>query len=286
MLIRKISISNFLCYYGTNNHFEFVEGLNIVLGANGYGKSKLYDAFQWVFGDGITDNTSRITSGELKLSSLKQTSAVKGELVSEKAKVECAVGDSVETKVVVEVEDQRNGNPKKYQLIRTYRTRRTDEKAWVEPGKSELQILEFDIITYKPVAEAKHDEILERLIPVDVMPYVWFQGERGISNLIDTSNTGSLRNVIKRLSDIDQWDRYIEATEKAYNTAKNDFDLKLRKSDKNQATIIDRQTEQRLLEMQVRVLEEQITNAAQNQQGAQETNKCVVGKHRVCRDNK
>ena len=51
MLINKISISNFLCYYGSDNQFAFVEGLNIVLGANGYGKSKLYDAFQWVFSD-------------------------------------------------------------------------------------------------------------------------------------------------------------------------------------------------------------------------------------------
>ncbi len=265
MLITKISINNFLCYYGTDNHFAFVEGLNIVLGANGYGKSKLYDAFQWVFNDGITDNSPRATPGGLKL-----TNAVKGELVSEKAKAECAVGDSVETKVMVEVEDQRNGNPKKYQLVRTYHTRRTDEKAWVEPGKSEFQILEFDIISYKPVAEAKHAEILERLIPVDVRPYVWFQGERGISNLIDTSSNGSLRNVIKRLSDIDRWDRYIEVTEKAYNAAKNDFDLKLRQSDKNQARIGELQTEQRLLETQVRIQEEKITNASQNQQGAQE----------------
>lgn len=269
MLITKISISNFLCYYGSANQFDFVEGLNIVLGANGYGKSKLYDAFQWVFSDGITDNAPRATPG-----GLQATNAVKGELVSEKAKAECVIGESVEAKVIVEVESPRNNHQyvsqQKYQLIRTYRTRRTDEKAWVEPGKSEFQIMEFDISTYKPVPEHKHADILERLIPVDVRPYVWFQGERGISNLIDTSSNGSLRSVIKRLSDIDRWDEYIRVAEKAYTTAKNAFDQELKKSDKNQVRIGELQTEQRLLETQVRRLEEQITNASQNQQSAQE----------------
>lgn len=55
MIILSISLENFLCYYGTENKFEFTEGLNLVLGPNGYGKSKLYNAFQWVFKDGITD---------------------------------------------------------------------------------------------------------------------------------------------------------------------------------------------------------------------------------------
>ncbi len=278
MLINKISISNFLCYYGSNNHFDFVEGLNIVLGANGYGKSKLYDAFQWVFSDGITDNAPRVdspraTPGESTRGGLKLTSVVKGDLVSEKAKAECAVGDSVETKVMVEVEYPRNGHQyvsqQKYQLVRTYRTRRTDEKLWVEPGKSEFQIFEFDIVSYKPVPENKYDEVLERLIPVDVRPYVWFQGERGISNLIDTSSNGSLRNVIKRLSDIDRWDKYIQVADKAYDTVKRDFDQKMSKSEKNQDTISRLQTEYRLLEEQINHLEEQITTALQNQQSAQ-----------------
>ena len=56
MKIRSITLQNFLCYYGVTNKFEFNDGLNIVLGANGYGKSKLYDAFQWVFND--VENTS------------------------------------------------------------------------------------------------------------------------------------------------------------------------------------------------------------------------------------
>lgn len=274
MLIRKITINNFLCYYGTDNQFEFTEGLNIVLGANGYGKSKLYDAFQWVFADGIT-NTSpgvdspRVDSVRATPGGLKPTSVVKGELVSEKAKAQCAVGERVEIKVCVEVEAARNGVPKAYQLVRTYSIRRTDATQWAEPAKSEFQILEYDILSFKPVPENRHEEIKEWLIPVDVRPYVWFQGERGINNLIDTSNDTSLRNVIKKLSDIDRWDKYIQVTQKAYETAKNAFDLELRKSQKGQQEIEKLQTEYRLLDQDIARLEQQITMALQNQQAAE-----------------
>lgn len=265
MLIKKITIQNFLCYYGTDNEFLFTEGLNMVLGANGYGKSKLYDAFQWVFGDGITDNATTAT-----LSKLRPTSVVKGELVSEKAKEQCAVGESVEAKVCIEVEAVRNNAPKAYQLIRTYTIRRTSTKQWVEPAKSEFQLFEYDIISFKPIPPSRYEEVLEWLIPVDVRPYVWFQGERGINNLIDTSNTTSLRNVIKKLSDIDRWDRYIQATQKAYETAKNAFDLELKKSQKGQEEIEKLQTEYRLLEREIAQLEGQITSALQNEQFAKE----------------
>ena len=275
MLINRITISNFLCYYGADNQFDFTEGLNLVLGANGYGKSKLYDAFQWVFSDGITDTAPRATPGGLKL-----TSAVKGDLVSEKAKAECAVGESVETRVAVEVSYPRNSHQyvseQKYQLVRTYRIRRTDEKTWVEPGKSDFQLLEFDIVSFKPVPESKHAEILERLIPVDVRPYVWFQGERGISNLIDTSSNGSLRHVIKHLSDIDRWDRYIEGTEKAYSTAKNAFDQALRTSQKDQSKIAELQTEQRKADERLAQLDQLITNALFNEKSAKETKDALL----------
>ena len=99
---------------------------------------------------------------------------------------------------------------------------------------------------------------------------MWFQGERGISNLIDTANNNSLRSVIKRLSNIDRWDRYIEITQKAYETARNAFDQELKKSQKNQVRISELQTEQRLVEQQIGHFEEQITNASLNQQEAQE----------------
>ena len=52
MIIEKIELQNFMCYSGKNT-IEFNEGINVVIGDNGYGKSKLYDAFYWVMYDQV-----------------------------------------------------------------------------------------------------------------------------------------------------------------------------------------------------------------------------------------
>ncbi|MBO3273496.1 AAA family ATPase, partial [Hymenobacter defluvii] len=252
MLIKNIQISNFLCYYG-ENRFDFVEGLNIVLGANGYGKSKLYDAFQWIFHNGITDSSPQAAG-------LRSTRLAKGELISEKAQAECAQESTVKAKVALEVVDNRG---KGYQLVRSYIIRRGQDK-WHYPDDSAFEILSREVTHFKPVPDSQHAAILEALIPTDVRPYVWFQGERGINNLIDTSSEDSLRQVIKRLSNIDRWDSYIKVSTKAFESAQSAFDTALKKSNRNQNKINDLQIERSSLEKEVKQLTEYIDQISNN----------------------
>jgi DNA sulfur modification protein DndD len=50
MRIKQIVITNYQCYYG-RNVFNFVKGVNIVHGANGHGKTKFFEAIEWLFND-------------------------------------------------------------------------------------------------------------------------------------------------------------------------------------------------------------------------------------------
>ena len=62
MIIKKISIENYLCYYDINP-FELSEGLNIILGENGEGKTKFFEAVDWLF-NGNDDNLELLVSAK------------------------------------------------------------------------------------------------------------------------------------------------------------------------------------------------------------------------------
>ena len=55
MIIREVTIENYLCYYGPKK-FNLADGLNIILGENGEGKTKFFEAIEWLF-----DRKLRIT---------------------------------------------------------------------------------------------------------------------------------------------------------------------------------------------------------------------------------
>ena len=48
MIIKKIEIENFRSYY-KSNVFELVNGLNLIIGSNGDGKTTFYEALEWLF---------------------------------------------------------------------------------------------------------------------------------------------------------------------------------------------------------------------------------------------
>ena len=63
MIIKNISLENFLCYYGLKE-FELSKGLNIILGNNGEGKTKFYEAIDWLF-NGDDRNLELLVSAKM-----------------------------------------------------------------------------------------------------------------------------------------------------------------------------------------------------------------------------
>ena len=56
MIIKKIEIDNFRSYY-KHNEFEFINGFNLIIGANGDGKTTLFEALEWLFNTADTKKT-------------------------------------------------------------------------------------------------------------------------------------------------------------------------------------------------------------------------------------
>lgn len=222
MKILNIRLKNFLCYSGEENEIKFSDGLNLILGANGYGKSKLYDAFNWLFFDGITNQKGeRIYSPKLK-----------SNLISRKALGEVPHG-KIECKVTIELIAKRE----EFLIERKYEVHKKDGKI-IEDDKSSVQVFikdNFEYLPYDlPIEYGFIDFVSEKIISTNILPHIWFQGERGITKAVDTSNGKSLLQVINKISYIDMWQRYVEIADSATKRVRNTFDKEARKSKRKQ----------------------------------------------------
>lgn len=177
MLIKQITIDNFQSYYGSQT-LEFSQGLNLVIGKGGKGKSKLFNAFYWVlFGKIYITGIGWCSTDNLPQSS-KMSMARHG-FINNKALYESNVGDIVRASVQVELIDDKGTE---YIIERFVVAKRKNGGEWSSPeawevGTNSLKI-QFDGpngTLYKDgiVAEDKIGE----LFPDGIRNYIWFQGE-------------------------------------------------------------------------------------------------------------
>lgn len=68
MIIKRIIIKNFRSYYG-ENVFGFSNGLTLILGDNGDGKTTFFEALQWLFNT-TSENNSIDNVSEMRKSQL------------------------------------------------------------------------------------------------------------------------------------------------------------------------------------------------------------------------
>ncbi len=211
MFIKSIQLENFQCYYGDNNLFEFKEGLNIIIGDNGAGKSKLYDAFHWTLYDKVFDSASR---------SFEETTKVKNQLISDQAKDLCEIGSYVKTSVSLTVIDARRTE---YVLTRSYQCKKIAENEWRDDAKSSLDIFKKEVLMPKLISsEEDKERIKRRIMPIGIKEYMWFQGEQ-VDSLINFKKSDTLTQAINVLSDIKEFDTYQAIAEAAYKSAEDEF---------------------------------------------------------------
>lgn len=241
MIIKSIILQNFYCYSG-EVEFTFKEGLNVIIGDNASGKSKLYDGFYWVLYDKCFDTIER---------EFKPTSVLKREIVADKSKFEASIGDDVETKVSVifylPSQTASSLSTTEFKLERSYTIKKikedgNDSSAWQQPTKSQFHILEKDVLHFKPARNITDvdDFINRRILPPHIKEYMWFQGEQ-VDSLIDFKNQSTLTNAINVLSDISKFDVYVDLAQKAFDASNKEYNEKLKtlSSNKKQSEALE-----------------------------------------------
>ena len=184
MKILEIEIHNFQSYY-EKTLMEFGDGLNLVIGNGGKGKSKLFNAFYWVlFGDiYITDLGWCSTNG---LPHSAKFTMGRHEFINKKALYECKVGESVLCQVSLKVEDEKS---EPITIERTVKATRKQEGEWHSTQAWDVSMnmlkVTFDGIHGTQVFNDGMAEVkISDMFPEGIRGYIWFQGE-SLDNLIE-----------------------------------------------------------------------------------------------------
>ena len=199
MTIKNITIENFQSYYGSQT-LEFSNGLNLIIGNGGKGKSKLFNAFYWVLFGKIY-----ITGiGWCKTDNLPQSakfSMQRYEFINKRALFKAFVNEEVTSSVQIELEDDKGGN---YIIERSVGALRLENNDWdsdyawqVRPS---ILKVSFDSITGTRVLnDILAEDKINELFPDGIRNYIWFQGE-SLESLINFRNKDTLKAAVKHIS--------------------------------------------------------------------------------------
>lgn len=210
MIIKDIIIKNFRSYYGENK-FEFSNGLTLIIGDNGDGKTTFFDALQWLFAT-MVENNSIDNASEMRKSKLE-------------------VGESDEVYVAMTFDhDGEKCIEKSFTFERvsdtSFSTSKITFRGYENTGSGR------DVVNGKDLMNRCFDAFIQR--------FSMFKGE---STLNVFQNTAALKELVDKFSDVRKFDELVDLSAN-FETKSNAAYVKECKSDKkisNEAKTLENQ---------------------------------------------
>lgn len=175
MIIKEVQLTNFQSYYAVKT-FNFEDGLNIILGRNGQGKSKLFNAFKFIFN--IDDKTHDYKS-----------------LVSKKSIAEnfkdC--GNKVAVKIVLEYFDD-NRDKKKLTIEKSFNA--SNNGSDLEITRPIFRITRVESNGSRVLDQTDPEILLETIFPKALRPYALLAGESELNVFSDSQQITNLINLL------------------------------------------------------------------------------------------
>lgn len=204
MKLNKIIIKNFRSYYG-ENYFELSDGLTLVIGDNGDGKTTFFEALEWLF------DTSRDNKSESNISEMR--------------KAEIEIEDSDEVSVTMSFEHRGEKEISKKFIFE-------------KDVNGAIRTRDFSFVGYEIVGSERYRRdgkiLLESCFDTVVRRYCLFKGEREL-NVFD--NNTALKTLVDTFSGIKQFDNLVELTSYFEQQSDNLVTKELKKDKKQEAVI-------------------------------------------------
>ena len=236
MIIKKIEIDNFRSYY-KHNSFELTNGLNLIIGSNGDGKTTFYEALEWLF------RTDKVNEMDTKYISKKRTE-----------ELDIEESDNVRVSMTYE----HKGKIKVLEKVFRF-TKALDE----EISTSNYS---FSLREENGVERIEKDgETYDNDLPVERLKFIMFKGEDKL-DVLEQSN--SLKYLLDDFSEVRDFDLYYEFMDYAKGKANKNFDKVQNQDKKNESEIKrNKQIEEREKDVQndidreLKIKEEELENS-------------------------
>ena len=209
MFLKEINISNYKSYYNQCK-IEFTEGLNLISGHVGSGKSNLFDSFQWLLYEKTDGKSPEEFANQKKLFEIKtnQSSEI----------IECFVSVIFNDKSI------------DYTLKRSF-TLSLKKSNWVVDNENfsiefeDPKTLNYNLLTTLQGQKNDIDDLLNRLLPKKISKYIWFQGET-LEKLIDFTDPTTLENAVDFISYLNVYSKMGDTSTEMLNLIKRKLDNK------------------------------------------------------------
>ena len=187
MIIQKIEIQNFRSYYRENS-FELINGLNLIIGSNGDGKTTFYEALEWLF---RTDGTNKMDT----------------KYISKKRSEELMPNSSDDVRVAMTYEHK--GRTKALEKMFHF-TKSFD-------GEVTTSNYTFSLIEGNGIERVVKDGVaFDKDLPSEMRKFIMFKGEQDL-NILEKSN--SLKQLVDEFSEVQNFEAYFSFMEYATKNA-------------------------------------------------------------------
>ena len=205
MVIKKIEIYNFRIFY-KENVFEFGNGLNLILGWHGDGKTTFFDALEWLF---RTDGTRKTET----------------KFISKKRIEELSSGDSDNVRLAMTYE--HNGKIKV--LEKTFQFTKSFD------GEVSTSNYTFSLIEHNGLESVVNEgSAFDKDLPPEIRKFIMFCGG-GDLGMLQSSN--ALKSLVDNFSDVKDFEAYFPFIEYATINAEKARDHALKVEKKNTYSI-------------------------------------------------
>jgi DNA sulfur modification protein DndD len=201
MYIKSISIQNYLCYYGSKKVLLSPK-LNLILGDNGTGKTKLFEAIHWLLNGCVSSDLVK--------------------RVSAKAVHETAPGDNI--RVSVSIKAMQFGEEK--HLERFFEVKKISEDNLILQDSG----LQSIITSADGRKRLPGQPILDQLFPIAVKQYLMFKGEETLNVF---GNPSALNVLIESFSKGKHYPKYSDKSSFLVKKSQDAIDKDQRTQHKN-----------------------------------------------------